>query len=71
MSDMGETWYWCLDHARVEPSAGCPNDRRLGPYDTREEAEDALARARARTAEMDRRDREEDDDWGTGWSNNP
>ncbi|GAA0304816.1 SPOR domain-containing protein [Kineococcus aurantiacus] len=33
----------------------------LGPYATREEAEHALEKARARTEENDRRDREEDD----------
>ncbi|GAB3454018.1 SPOR domain-containing protein [Kineococcus endophyticus] len=33
----------------------------LGPYATREEAEQALERAKARTEENDRRDREEDD----------
>lgn len=64
---MSETWYWCLDHAEVEAGAGCPNDRRLGPYETREQAADALARARARTKEMDSLDRE-DDEWGSGWS---
>lgn len=55
-------WYWCLDHGRVEPAAGCPNDRRLGPYDTREEAEDALPRAHERTKQMDRIDRDWDDE---------
>ncbi|WP_432564370.1 SPOR domain-containing protein [Kineococcus sp. SYSU DK003] len=33
----------------------------LGPYTTREEAEHALERARARTAAEDERDREEED----------
>ncbi|WP_298327664.1 hypothetical protein [Haloactinopolyspora sp.] len=55
-------WYWCLDHAAVEPQLGCPNDRRMGPYDTVEEAETAIARARERTAEMDRLDEEWSDD---------
>ncbi|PZF81898.1 hypothetical protein [Jiangella anatolica] len=55
-------WYWCLDHARVEPVDGCPNDRRLGPYETRAEAEDALARARERTAQEDARDKAWDED---------
>ncbi|TDE13495.1 SPOR domain-containing protein [Jiangella asiatica] len=51
-------WYWCLDHEAVEPVDGCPNDRRLGPYETREEAQDAIARARARTEQQDAIDRE-------------
>lgn len=64
---MSEQWYWCLDHSRVEQGAGCPNDRRLGPYETEHEAAGALTRARARTEEIDRRE-EADDAWGTGWS---
>lgn len=55
---MSEHWYWCLQHSAVEPELGCPNDRRLGPYASREEAADALARARARTEEMDEADRQ-------------
>ncbi|WP_026876904.1 hypothetical protein [Jiangella gansuensis] len=55
-------WYWCLVHERVEPEAGCPNDRRLGPYATRAEAEDAIARARARTEEQEAIDRAWNDD---------
>lgn len=55
-------WYWCLDHSRVEPEEGCPNDRRLGPYETQAEAQDALARARERTAQQDAIDRDWDDD---------
>jgi len=34
----------------------------MGPYDTVEEAETAIARARERTAEMDRLDEEWSDD---------
>ncbi len=56
-------WFWCLRHAAVEPESGCPNDRRMGPYDTIDEAEGAIARARARTEEMDRADE--------NWSNDP
>ena len=44
------------------PVDGCPNDRRLGPYDTREEAQDALAKARERTAEQDALDRDWNDE---------
>ncbi|WP_106538983.1 hypothetical protein [Haloactinopolyspora alba] len=55
-------WYWCLDHAEVEPEAGCPNDRRMGPYETVAEAETAISRARARTEAMDRADAEWDED---------
>lgn len=55
-------WYWCLQHAAVEPESGCPNDRRMGPYDSFDEAEHAIDRARERTEEMDRADQE----WSSG-----
>jgi hypothetical protein len=63
---MNGPWYWCLIHGRIEPEAGCPNDRRLGPYDTREEAEQAISRTRERTREMEESDRR-DSSWGKGW----
>ena len=53
---MSGTYYWCLEHARVEPEAGCANDRRMGPYATREEAEGAIQRAHERSAAWDRED---------------
>lgn len=35
-----ETWYWCQEHERAEPRGrACPRDRRLGPYPSREAAE--------------------------------
>jgi hypothetical protein len=49
-------WYWCLTHARVEGSVGCPNIERMGPYDTRELAEAALSRAKQRTEAWDAED---------------
>ena len=56
--------YWfCLTHMQVEEGAGCANMNRLGPYDTRAEAEEALARTRARTEQQDALD-EAEDDWG-------
>lgn len=48
----------------------------LGPYETRQEAQDALDKARARTEEWDEQDRR-DAEWGSGdpdrdrWDNNP
>ena len=36
----GGEWYWCLDHKAAEPAdRGCPADRRLGPYPSRDAAE--------------------------------
>ena len=60
---MSEAYYWCLDHERVEGEDGCPNYRRMGPYATVQEAEGALDRARARTAEWDAQEQAEDE-WG-------
>jgi hypothetical protein len=59
--DVSSGWYWCLDHERVEPEQGCPNYRRMGPYETPAEAEGALERARIRTEKWDAEDRAEDE----------
>lgn len=46
--------YWfCLTHMAVEPDEGCAHAERLGPYRTREEAAQALERAKARTEAWD------------------
>ena len=57
------TYWWCLKHMRVEDEQGCAHADRLGPYDTEQEAGQALAKARERTAERDAQDAAEDD-WG-------
>lgn len=57
-SDRGP-WFWCLIHGRVEGPDGCPNDSRMGPYETRELAATALGRAHERTREWDA----EEDAW--------
>lgn len=59
---MSAQWYWCLLHSKVEPEDGCPNDRRMGPYDTYDEAATATSRARERTDEWDREDAEWEND---------
>ncbi len=56
-------WWWCLTHGAVEQGPGCPNKERLGPYSTREQAEQTPARTRARTEQQDAID-EADNDWG-------
>lgn len=58
-----DSFWWCLKHSRVEEGGGCANAVRLGPYDTREQAEHALESVRQRTAEQDARDAQ-DNDWG-------
>ena len=50
-------FWWCLTHARVEEGPGCPNMERMGPYASREQAEGAIARAKARTEAEDARDK--------------
>ena len=46
-------WYWCLDHQEVEPYQACRAAVRLGPYDTREQAQEALAQLHVRNQEWD------------------
>ena len=60
-TDGREGWWWCLKHGAVEHGAGCPNNERMGPYETQERAAGALDRARERTAAQDARDKAEDD----------
>ncbi len=48
----GKYWY-CVKHHSVEGPEGCPIIDRLGPFDTREEAEQALAKAEQRNEEWD------------------
>lgn len=57
------SWWYSLTKQQVEDDDGTtvPKDR-LGPYATREEAENALAKAAERTQAEDERDRE----WNEG-----
>lgn len=51
---MGEgQWYYCLDHKAVEPYFGCRSATRLGPYASREEAQEALERVAERNDEWE------------------
>jgi hypothetical protein len=52
MSDDG-AWYFCLKHMRVEHGAGCPDRDRMGPYDSENEAANALQHARERNEQWD------------------
>ena len=52
-------WYWCLTHNRLEPEEGCANIDRLGPYETKAQAEGALERAHENTDKWEA----EDDSW--------
>ena len=57
--DDDQSWWYCLKHRTVEHGAGCPGKDRLGPYASREEAENALELVRERNQEWDAAD---DDD---------
>jgi hypothetical protein len=50
-------WFFCLKHHTVEPRDGCAERHRLGPYDTRQEAEHALTAVAERNEELDAADR--------------
>lgn len=54
---MSRYWY-CVKHHRVEDADGCPPIDRLGPYDSREAAEAALATAEERNRAWDAQDDE-------------
>jgi hypothetical protein len=49
-------YWWCLTHERVEPTEGCPNTVRLGPYPTSEEASRAIEHAKERSQAWDAQD---------------
>ena len=46
-------WWFCLTHMVVEAGPGCPNQFRLGPYESEALAVEALARINARNVELD------------------
>ncbi|MGJ3507432.1 hypothetical protein [Enemella sp. A6] len=55
-------WYYCLDHKQVEPYEGCRSATRLGPYASREDAQEALERVAERNTAWDEDPRFNDDD---------
>jgi hypothetical protein len=55
--DDDQSWWFCLKHMEVEHGAGCPGKDRLGPYPTREAAENALETVRRRNEEWEAQDR--------------
>ncbi|HEX2153913.1 MAG TPA: hypothetical protein VHL52_08040 [Acidimicrobiia bacterium] len=61
---MEEEWYYCVEHDRVEAKFGCRITNRLGPYATREEAEQALEKVEQRNAEWEDDPDWQDDPWG-------
>jgi hypothetical protein len=51
--DDDKRWWFCLKHNSVEQGAGCPGKDRLGPYATKEEAQNALETVKRRNEEWD------------------
>jgi hypothetical protein len=51
-----EEWWFNLRTQRVEQGQGDPNAERLGPYETRDEAEGVLERMRRRNEAFDAED---------------
>jgi hypothetical protein len=50
-------WWFCLKHNTVEDDDGvCPGKDRLGPYPTKQAAENALETVRRRNEEWDAAD---------------
>ena len=50
------SWYYCLVHQDVEPELGCANAERMGPYQTEQEAAEAMETARHRNESYDAQD---------------
>lgn len=57
---MSQFWY-CVKHHDVEPEEGCRAKDRLGPYASREEASQALAKVEERNERWDNDPRWNDD----------
>ncbi|HEY1621186.1 MAG TPA: hypothetical protein VGG25_26415 [Streptosporangiaceae bacterium] len=55
--DGNQHWYFCLKHNTVEGDDGCPGKDRLGPYDSREAAANALQKVKERNREWDAQDK--------------
>jgi hypothetical protein len=55
------SFWWCLDHKRVEEGLGCGSTTRIGPYETQERAATALDRTRQRAAEQEARDKADEE----------
>lgn len=50
---MADRYYYCVKHHAVEDADGCTAINRLGPYDSRAEAERALEKAEQRNQRWD------------------
>ena len=56
---MPDSWYWCLTHSKVEGGEStCPPDDRMGPYQSREAAENWKDTVESRNDTWDKEDSE-------------
>jgi hypothetical protein len=58
------SFWWCLEHKRVEEGLGCGSTSRLGPYDSEPKAASALERIGKREEEQQQKDRQEEKKFG-------
>jgi len=49
-------WWYCLVHLAVEQGTQCANAQRLGPFETRDDAEHVIERMKARNKTADQDD---------------
>ena len=56
------TWWWCLEHRKVEEGFGCGGTTRVGPYDSEQDAALAPQRIRERDAQQKARDAADEKD---------
>jgi hypothetical protein len=56
--DRKDTFWFCLDHHRVESFEQSDSKNRLGPYDSADEAAGALDRIAAREQKWEQEDRD-------------
>ena len=59
--DLTGTYWYCLDHHRAELFEDCNSKNRMGPYNTRDEAEHALQTLHEREEKYDAEDAAWDD----------
>lgn len=58
---MDEEWYYCIEHKTVEPKFGCRITNRIGPFQTKEEAANALEKVEERNEAWDEDPKWKDD----------
>lgn len=58
------SYWWCIEHKKVEQGGGCGSTTRIGPYDTEQQAASALERIGKREKEQEQKDEEEKKKWG-------